>query len=71
MKYAVPGQELCYVAVGYVVWERHSAPVDTQLTLGWRATPVSGVLNLGNRTKNAGGYGHRTKPVYFMVKLLR
>ena len=39
---------------------RGSAPRDTQLTLGWYPAPVSGVLNLGDRTKNAGGYGHRT-----------
>ena len=39
---------------------RGSAPGDTQLTLGWGTTPVSGVLNLGDRTKNAGGKGHDT-----------
>ena len=26
--------------------------------LGWYTTPVSGVLDLGDRTKNAGDYGH-------------
>ena len=45
----------------YAQGGRGSAPGDTQLTLGWYTTPVSGVPNLGDRTKNAGGgYNHRT-----------
>jgi len=43
-----------------------SAPGDTQLTLGWYTTPVSGVPNLGDRTKlNAGGYSHRTTSAFY------
>jgi len=41
---------------------RGSAPGDTQLTLGWYTTPVP---NLGDRTKNAGGYSHRTTSVLY------
>ena len=38
---------------------RGSAPGNTQPSLEWYPTPVSGALNLGDRTKNAGGRGHR------------
>jgi hypothetical protein len=37
---------------------RGSAPGDTQPSLGTHPTPVSGVRNLGDQTKNAGGHGH-------------
>ena len=33
--------------------------------LEWYPTPVSGVLNLGDRTKNAGGNGHRTPSILY------
>ena len=47
---------------------RSSAPRDAQLTLGWYPTVVSGVLNLGDRTKNAGGSATE-QPANFMVML--
>ena len=42
---------------------RGSAPGDTQLSLGTPPTLVSGVLDLGDRTKNTGGTGHRPPSV--------
>jgi len=55
---------------GEIQGERRSTPGDTQLTLGWGTTPVSGVLNLDGRTKNAGGLATE-QLAYFEVKLSR